>query len=91
MVPEKGGMTVVCYDKNELIPTITVIGWRICIDYRKLNQATRKNHFPLPFMDQMLEKLVGSSILLFSRWIFRLQSDSCRSKRSEEDNFHLLL
>ena len=53
-VPKKGGMTVVENDKGELISTRTVTGWRVCIDYRKLNEATRKDHFPLPFMDQML-------------------------------------
>nr|KYP72402.1 Retrovirus-related Pol polyprotein from transposon opus [Cajanus cajan] len=56
VVPKKGGMIVVMNDKNELIPTRTVTGWQMCIDYRKLNQATRKDHFPLPFMDQMLER-----------------------------------
>ena len=50
-VPKKGGMTVVENEKNELVPQRTVTGWRICIDYRKLNNATRKDHFPLPFMD----------------------------------------
>ncbi|GKE06366.1 reverse transcriptase domain-containing protein, partial [Tanacetum coccineum] len=54
-VPKKGGMTVVENEDNELIPTRLVTGWRVCIDYRKLNDATRKDHFPLPFMDQMLE------------------------------------
>ena len=58
-------MTVICNDKNELIPTRTVTGWRMCIDYRKLNQATRKDHFPLPFMDQMLERLVGQAFYYF--------------------------
>jgi len=53
-------MTVI-HERNELIPTRTVTGWRMCIDYRKLNQATRKDHFPLPFMDQMLEKLAGKA------------------------------
>jgi len=51
VVPKKGGMTVVKNYRNELIPTRTVIGWRMCIDYRKLNEAIRKDHYPLPFMD----------------------------------------
>ncbi|GKC16954.1 reverse transcriptase domain-containing protein [Tanacetum coccineum] len=59
-VPKKGGMTVVENEDNELIPTRLVTGWRVCIDYRKLNDATRKDHFPLPFMDQMLERLAGN-------------------------------
>nr|GEZ46889.1 hypothetical protein [Tanacetum cinerariifolium] len=56
-VPKKGGFTVVENEKNELILTRLVVGWRVCIDYRKLNEATRKDHFSLPFMDQMLERL----------------------------------
>ncbi|GJW33659.1 reverse transcriptase domain-containing protein [Tanacetum coccineum] len=55
-VPKKGGMTVVENEDNELIPTRLVTGWRICIDYHKINDATRKDHFPLPFMDQMLKQ-----------------------------------
>ena len=43
--------------KNELIPQRTITGWRMCIDYRKLNKATKKDHFPLPFIDEMLEQL----------------------------------
>ncbi|GJY46368.1 DNA-directed DNA polymerase [Tanacetum coccineum] len=54
VVPKKGGMTVVLNDNNELIPSRTVTGWRVCIDYRKLNDATRKDHFPLPFIDQIM-------------------------------------
>ena len=57
--PKKGGFTVIINEKNELIPTRTVTGWRVCIDYRKLNTATRKDHFPLPFIDQMLDRLAG--------------------------------
>nr|GEY78550.1 reverse transcriptase domain-containing protein [Tanacetum cinerariifolium] len=53
---QKGGMTVVANENNELIPMRLVIGWGVCINYRKLNDTTRKDHFPLPFMDQMLER-----------------------------------
>ncbi|GJW86526.1 reverse transcriptase domain-containing protein [Tanacetum coccineum] len=56
-VPKKGGIIVVTNRNNELVLTRTVTGWRVCIDYRKLNEATAKDHFPLPFMDQMLERL----------------------------------
>ncbi|GJZ29432.1 hypothetical protein Tco_0574079 [Tanacetum coccineum] len=59
-VPKKGGMTVVTNEDNELILTRLVTGWRVCIDYQKLNDAIRKDHFPLPFMDQMLERLAGN-------------------------------
>ena len=59
VVPKKGGFTVIRNEKNELIPTRTVTGWRVCINYRKLNTATRKDHFPLPFIDQMLDRLAG--------------------------------
>nr|GEX82002.1 reverse transcriptase domain-containing protein [Tanacetum cinerariifolium] len=61
----KGGTTRVTNDDNELIPTTLVTGWRICIDYRKLDDATRKDHFPLPFMDQMLERLTENEFFCF--------------------------
>nr|GFA66094.1 DNA-directed DNA polymerase [Tanacetum cinerariifolium] len=59
------GFTVVENEENELIPTRLVTGWRVCTDYQKLNEATRKDHFPLPFMDQMLERLAGNEFYCF--------------------------
>nr|GEW71094.1 reverse transcriptase domain-containing protein [Tanacetum cinerariifolium] len=64
-VPKKGGFIVVENEKNELIPTRLVTGWRVYIDYRKSNEATRKDYFPLPFMDQMLERLAGNQYYCF--------------------------
>jgi hypothetical protein len=54
-------MTVIRNEKSKLIPHRTVTGWRMCIDYRKFNKATQKDHFPLPFIDKMLERLANHS------------------------------
>nr|GFA02183.1 reverse transcriptase domain-containing protein [Tanacetum cinerariifolium] len=62
-VPKKGGITVVTNENDELVPTRTSTRWRVCIDYHKLNEATAKDHFPLLFMDQMLERLAGNKYL----------------------------
>ena len=75
VVPKKSGVTVVANENNELIPTCVTSGWRVCIDYRKLNTGTRKDHFPLPFVDQMLERVAGHEFFLFSRWVLRVQSN----------------
>nr|GEZ30270.1 reverse transcriptase domain-containing protein [Tanacetum cinerariifolium] len=64
-VPKKSGFTIVENEENELIPTRLFIGWRVCIDYQKLNEATRKDHFPFPFMDQILERLAGNEYYCF--------------------------
>ncbi|GJZ07964.1 reverse transcriptase domain-containing protein [Tanacetum coccineum] len=64
-VPKKGGITVVANEENELIPKRLVTGWRVCIDYRNLNEATRKDHFLLSFMDQMLERLAENEFYCF--------------------------
>ncbi|KAL2242611.1 UNVERIFIED_CONTAM: Retrovirus-related Pol polyprotein from transposon 17.6 [Sesamum indicum] len=61
VVPKKTGITVIENSVGNLVPTRVQNGWRVCIDYRKLNAATRKDHFPLPFIDQMLERLAGQS------------------------------
>ena len=64
-MPKKGGTTVIKTENNILLPSRTVTGWRICIDYRKLNKATRKDHFPLRFLDQMLDRLAGYQYYCF--------------------------
>jgi len=65
VVPKNTNITVIRNDKNELVPTRVQSRWRVCIDYRKLNATTRKDHFPLPFLDQMLERLAGHSFCCF--------------------------
>ena len=65
VVPKKGRMTVAKNDNNEFIPTRTVTSWRVYMDYRKLNKAIRKDHFPLPFIDQMLDRLNRYSYYCF--------------------------
>ena len=65
VVPNKGGMMVIKNENNELIPTRTISGWRFCIDYRKINKSTRKDHFPLPFIDKMLDRLAGHEFYCF--------------------------
>ena len=65
VVPKKGGTIVIKIENNTLLPSRTFTRWRICIDYRKLNKVTRKYHFPLPFMDQMLDRLAGHGYYCF--------------------------
>ncbi|KAL6218691.1 hypothetical protein ACLB2K_011901 [Fragaria x ananassa] len=65
VVPKKSGITVVKNDENELVPQRIVTSHRVCIDYRRLNATTRKDHIPLPFIDQMLERLAGYSFYCF--------------------------
>ena len=64
-VPKKGGMNVVPNEKNELVPMRPVTGWRVCMDCRKLNAWIKKDHFPMPFMDQMLDRLAGKGWYYF--------------------------
>ncbi|GKB69561.1 hypothetical protein Tco_0930973 [Tanacetum coccineum] len=59
-VPKKGGITVVTNENDELVPTRTITGWQVCIDYCKLNEATAKDHFPLPFKGYMLKDSQGN-------------------------------
>ena len=54
VVRKKSELTAIQFDQGELLSTRLTTGWRVCIDYRKLNMATKKDHFPLPFIDQIL-------------------------------------
>nr|GEZ42192.1 reverse transcriptase domain-containing protein [Tanacetum cinerariifolium] len=84
-VPKKGGFTVVENEENELIPTRLVTRWWVCIDYRKLNEATRKDHFPISFMDQMLERLAGNKFYCFLDGFFgyfQIPIDPCDQKKT---------
>ena len=65
VVPKKSGVTTVHSEKGEKIPTRLTTGWRVCIDYRRLNEVLRKDHFPLPFMDQLLERISGYPFYCF--------------------------
>ena len=65
VVPKKGGLTIVRNEYNDLIPTRTIMGWRMCINYRKINKATRNDHFLLPFIDQVLERLANYSFFCY--------------------------
>ena len=65
VVPKKGGMMVIENNKNELIPQWTITRWTMCIDYQKLNVATKKDHFPLSFIEEMLEQLVKQPFFCF--------------------------
>nr|GEW76003.1 DNA-directed DNA polymerase [Tanacetum cinerariifolium] len=96
-VPKKDGFTVVENKENELIPTRLVTGWRVCIDYQKFNEATRKDHFPLPFIDRMLERLARNEYYCFLDGfsVFRNSFQTCLShlekmlKQCEDTNLCL--
>ena len=64
-MPKKWGTIVVKNENNELLPTRRITGWRICIDYQKMNKMTIKDHFPLPFIDQMLDRIAGNEYFCF--------------------------
>ena len=87
VVPKKGGFTMIRSEKNELIPTRIVTGWRVCIDYRKLNTVTKKDHFPLPFIDQMLDRLAGHPYLCFLDGYSRYNQISTAPEDQEKTTF----
>jgi len=73
-------------DKNELIPPRVQSGWLVCIDYRKLNAATRKDNFSLP-LDQMLERLAGQSFYCFLDGYFSYSQISTTPEDEEKTTF----
>ena len=76
-------------EDNTLLPSITVTGWRICIDYRKLNKVTQKDHFPLLFMDQMLDRIVGHEYYCFLDGYSKYNQISIVPEDQREDNIHM--
>ena len=65
VVPKKSGTTVIKSEDGGEMQMRIISGHRVCIDYRKLNLATKKDHYPLPFTDQILEKLAGQEFYCF--------------------------
>ena len=65
VVPKKSRVTTVHNEKGEEVPNRLTKGWRVCIDYRRFNEMIRKDHFPLPFMDQLLERIYGHPFYYF--------------------------
>ncbi|XP_051113167.1 uncharacterized protein LOC127239181 [Andrographis paniculata] len=65
VVRKKAGVTVEETREGEKLPVRKQTGWRQCIDYRKLNAVTKKDHFHLPYIDQMIERLAGHAYYFF--------------------------
>ena len=74
-------------EKNELVPMRPVTGWRVCMDYRKLNASTEKDHFPMPFMDQMLDRLVEKGWYCFLDGYSRYNQISIAPEDQEKSTF----
>ena len=62
VVPKKSGITVVQNEKGEEVATRFTSGWRVCIDYRKLNAVTRKDHFLI--RAQLVSQLIRVQLVL---------------------------
>ena len=87
VVPKKSGITVVKNEDDQLVLTRVQTGWRECIDYRKLNDMTRNDHFPLPFIDQMLERLAGHAYYCFLDGYFRYNQIPIAPEDQEKTTF----
>ncbi|KAK1667343.1 hypothetical protein QYE76_055502 [Lolium multiflorum] len=86
-VPKKGGMIVVPNDNDELIPQRVVVGYRMCIDFRKVNKVTKKDHYPLPFIDQMLERLSKNTHFCFLDGYSGFSQIAVKTKDQEKTTF----
>ncbi|KAK1607928.1 hypothetical protein QYE76_031601 [Lolium multiflorum] len=86
-VPKKGGMTVVPNDNDELIPQRVVVGYRMCIDFQKVNKVTKKDHYPLPFIDQMLERLSKNTHFCFLDGYSGFSQIAVKAKDQEKTTF----
>ena len=89
VVTKKSRVTMVANEHNELIPTRVTTGWRVCIDYRKLNAGTRTDHFPLPFVDQMLERVVRHEFYCFLDGYSGYNQIEIALENKEKNHFHM--
>ena len=91
MVLKKSKVTVVRNSNGELVPTPVQNDWRVCIDYRRLNVVTRKDHFPLPFIDQMLERLAKHEFHCFLDGYYGYLQVPISPEDIEKNTLHTLL
>ena len=87
VVPKKGGFTVIRNEKNDLILIRTMTGWRVYINYKKLNTTTINDHYPLPFINQMLDKLAGHPHFCFLDGYLGYNQISIAPKDQEKTTF----
>ena len=88
-VPKKGGITVVPNDKDELIPQRIITCYRMVIYFRKLNKVTKKDHYPLPFIDQMLERLSKHTHFCFLDGYSGFSQIPVSAKDQSKNHFYL--
>ena len=60
-IPKHGGITTIQNDKDEVLPSRTITEYKMCVDFRKLNKITIKEHQPLPFMEQIIDRITSNS------------------------------
>ena len=87
VVPKKSGVTTVQNVRGKDVPTRLTIGWRVCIDYRRLNAVTRKDHFLLPFIDQLLKRVSGHPFYRFLDGYSRYFQIEIAAEDQEKTNF----